>query len=332
MTEEHPFAQYVRILGKGPNLSRTLTEEETLDAMRMILRDGVEPIQLGAFLCLVRVKIETPEEICGFVKACREVIQRPGDAPAVDIDWAAYAGKTRRLPWFLLSALLLARNGVRVFMHGAEDHTPGRVYARAALESLGLPAATSMADATAQLNRDNFAYMSLTHLAPKLQSLLDLKPILGLRNPIHTIARILNPFDAPAQMLGIAHTHYRELHRTSGALLGQQALAVFKGDGGEAERRPEKAALIFGLKAGQEVEEDWPACFDAQAVPPRDEALDVARLKALWKGEDTDPHAVAVVTSTAAIALKMHGRAETQEQALALAQDYWAGRDIAGLG
>ncbi|HEC14206.1 MAG TPA: glycosyl transferase, partial [Rhodospirillales bacterium] len=35
MTEEHPFAQYVRIIGKGPNLSRPLTEDEMLSATRM---------------------------------------------------------------------------------------------------------------------------------------------------------------------------------------------------------------------------------------------------------------------------------------------------------
>ncbi|MDP2785557.1 MAG: hypothetical protein Q8O38_13330, partial [Sulfurimicrobium sp.] len=62
MTHEHPFAQYVRILGKGPNLSRALTAQETEDAVRLIMSGLVEPVQLGAFLTLLRVKTETPEE------------------------------------------------------------------------------------------------------------------------------------------------------------------------------------------------------------------------------------------------------------------------------
>ena len=50
---EHPFAQFVRIIGKGPKLSRPLTEDEMLEAARMILAGDVEPLQLGAFLAAV---------------------------------------------------------------------------------------------------------------------------------------------------------------------------------------------------------------------------------------------------------------------------------------
>ena len=32
MTEEHPFAPYVRIIGKGPHLSRAQTEDEMIEA------------------------------------------------------------------------------------------------------------------------------------------------------------------------------------------------------------------------------------------------------------------------------------------------------------
>ena len=56
MTAEHPFAAYVRILGRGKTLSRSLTIEEAEVAMAMILRGEVRPEQLGAFLMLMRVK------------------------------------------------------------------------------------------------------------------------------------------------------------------------------------------------------------------------------------------------------------------------------------
>jgi anthranilate phosphoribosyltransferase len=44
---EHPFAQYVRILGRGKNVGRSLTEEEAETAMDMILAGEVRPEQLG---------------------------------------------------------------------------------------------------------------------------------------------------------------------------------------------------------------------------------------------------------------------------------------------
>ena len=53
MTETHPFAQYLRILGWGRTLSRSLTFEEAEVAMGMILRDEILTEQLGA-TCLLQ--------------------------------------------------------------------------------------------------------------------------------------------------------------------------------------------------------------------------------------------------------------------------------------
>ncbi len=46
---EHPFAQYVRILGKGKTGSRSLSYEEAHQAFTMILKGEVLDVQLGAF-------------------------------------------------------------------------------------------------------------------------------------------------------------------------------------------------------------------------------------------------------------------------------------------
>ncbi len=134
--QPHPFARFINILGRGKTLTRSLTIEEAEEAMAMILAGETLPEQLGAFLMLLRVKEESPAEIAGFVRAARATMQAPARAPHVDVDWSSYAGKGRQLPWFTLSALILARNGWRVFMHGAEAHTQGRIYTGAALRAL----------------------------------------------------------------------------------------------------------------------------------------------------------------------------------------------------
>jgi len=113
---EHPFAQFVRILGKGKRGARSLTREEAREAMGMLIDEKVEDTQLGAFLMLLRHKEESPEELAGFTEAVRERLHAP--ALNVDIDWPTYAGKKRHLPWYLLAAKCLAQNGVRVLLHG----------------------------------------------------------------------------------------------------------------------------------------------------------------------------------------------------------------------
>ncbi|MGQ9365161.1 glycosyl transferase family protein [Azospirillum sp. ST 5-10] len=327
---EHPFAQYVRILGKGPTLSRSLTEEETYAAVSMILRGEVEPIQLGAFLCLIRVKTETPEELAGFARAARDSLSLPADPPLVDLDWPSYAGKSRRLPWFLLSALLLAENGVRVFMHGTEGHTAGRLFTGAALEALGVPVARSLDEAAAHLAARRFAYLRLADMAPKLHGIVGLKAVLGLRNPMHTVARMLNPFGAPCQMVGVAHPPYREAHQKAAALIGQPNLAVFKGEGGEAERRPEKPCEVFTLADGALGSEVWPP-FARTTTVRHDDELDAGRLGAVWNGSMADAEAVDVVVATAAVALKTLGRARSHAEAETLAAELWRNRDTAAL-
>src|SRR5271166_665750 len=130
--EPHPFARFINILGRGKTLTRSLTIEEAEEAMTMILAGETLPEQLGAFLMLLRVKEESPAEIAGFVRGARASIPTSAHSPQVDLDWSSYAGKRRQLPWFVLSALLLARSGWRLFMHGAEAHIEGRIYTGAA--------------------------------------------------------------------------------------------------------------------------------------------------------------------------------------------------------
>lgn len=326
MSEPHPFSQYVRTIARGPNLSRPLTEEEMLDAARMILKDEVDPLQLGAFLCVLRVRTEVASEGAGFVRACREFFDAPLDMPAVDLDWSSYSGKKRQLPWFLLAALCLAQSGVRVAMQGTEGHTEGRLYSREVLEFLGVPIAGSLAEAADHIRKSNFCYLPLANLVPRLQDLIELKPVLGVRTPINTFARMLNPFAAPHEIQTVFHPNYRDVHRDTAKLLGQKHMAVFKGEGGEAERRPTKPILVQSLHDGVESEEDWPALLPEDLSIPDDD-MDLARLKAVWAGNMSDRYGEASVVGTMAIALRLMGRADDPAAAVAKAEALWAGRN-----
>lgn len=318
---EHPFASYVRILGKGPNLSRSLTLDETRAAVGMILKGEVEPVQLGAFLCLMRVKTETPAEVAGFALAIRDHLACPEDMPAIDLDWPSYAGKSRQLPLFLLSALLLAENGVTIAMHGIGGHTAGRLYSEEALARLGIPAATSLREAARHIGERHFAYVPMHVLHSRLPEIMGLKQLLGLRSPLHTVARNMNPFNAGVSLMSVFHPNYRTVHRDAARLMGMRELACFKGEGGEIERRPEKPCLVEGLRGGEPFEEEW-APMLATGVA-HDLAMDAGKLASLWRGDAIDPYAETTVLATAAVALRQLGRAGTMGEAEALAAELW---------
>jgi anthranilate phosphoribosyltransferase len=321
---EHPFAKYIRILGKGKQGARPLTQEEAQDAMRMIMAEEVETVQLGAFLMLMRVKEETPAELAGFVRAVRDTFPVEVNQINVDLDWSSYAGKRRHLPWFLLSTLLLVENGVSVFMHGAGGHTAGRIYTEEVLRFLGIEYAKSFAQAAEQLAQYRFAYLPLSYLSPKLQHILELRPLMGLRSPVHTVARLLNPFEAPYVMQGIFHPGYRPVHQEAALLLNQPHLAVLKGEGGEIERDPDIECLVQSVHEGVRTDQIWPPLFKQRHV--KEEKMDPQRLSALWRGELKDEYAIGAVTSTTAVALKLMGKADSIESAQALAEKMWAER------
>jgi anthranilate phosphoribosyltransferase len=323
VTQEHPFAQYVRILGKGPNLSRPLTQDEATTAARMIVAGQVDPVQLGAFLCLLRVKTETPEEIAGLAQGFKTAIAAPKGVVA-DVDWAAWAGKSRQLPYYVLAALTLAQHGIRVFMHGAEHHTAGRLYTSDALAALGIPVCATLDDAARQLDSAHFAYMPLESLAPKLHEIMGLKSLLGLRSPLHTVGRMLNPVDAPFSISAVTHPPYLDVHCQAARLLGQKMLATFKGEGGEVERRPEKPCDVVFLRDNQPGRDEWPALMTGART--KDDVMDASRLNALWTGEIEDETAAATIAGTVAIALRYSGRADSADDADGRALAMWRDR------
>jgi anthranilate phosphoribosyltransferase len=322
---EHPFAEYIRILGKGKKGSRPFTQDEAYQAMKMILAEDVLPIQLGAFLMLMRVKEETPEELAGFVLAARESCHLASDKDLVDLDWSSYAGKRRHLPWFLLSALLLAESGIRVFMHGTGGHTAGRLYTQDMLKYLGLESANSIEQVKQQLKQQHFSYLSLEHFCPKLHEIIELRPLLGLRSPVHTLVRLLNPFNADYSIQGIFHPGYRPVHQQAAAILHQPHASVLKGEGGETERNPDMECLVQSVHNGELVDENWPALFPRRHV--KAEELDPRQLSLIWQGRREDEFAEAAIIGTAAIALKLLGKANDQQQAHQLATVYWLNRN-----
>jgi anthranilate phosphoribosyltransferase len=317
---EHPFAQFVRILGKGKRGARDLTREEAREAMGMLLDEKVEDTQLGAFLMLLRHKEESAEELAGFTEAVRERLHAP--ALKVDIDWPTYAGKKRHLPWYLLAAKCLAQNGVRVLMHGGGAHTAGRLYSEQLLELLGIPLCRNWQAVGTALEQHNLAFIPLGDWAPQLQRMIDLRNILGLRSPIHSLARALNPLGARCGLQSIFHPGYQGMHREASGLLGDNAI-VIKGDGGEVEINPDTISHLYGTTAGQSWDEEWPALSPRRHVKPA--TLDPTQLTALWRGEIEDSYPQLALISTIALALR--GLGTPRDAAFELAQQYWDNRD-----
>ena len=316
------LSEYVRILGRGQGRARSFTREEAREAMTRMMEPDAPPEAVGAILMLMRMKGETADEIAGFTEGARAGLPVwPGGAPA--LDWPSVAaGRTRGLPWFLLSARLVAEAGAPVLIHGWNSHQTSAASVRGALPRLGIGEAASADDAALRLARDGIAYLPLEVLSPRLMALLGLRQILGLRSCVNTVLRMLNPGGAKAAVQGVFHPAYREIQRDAARILRLPRLTVLKGGGGEFEHHPAKDIALFGLRGGADWDGSTGRAIDAHRRLAA-ETRDPAALEALWSGEMRDPFAEAVVLSTAALALETAGICE---DATALAADLWRGR------
>lgn len=309
------LAPFIRILGRGPGRSRSLTRCEAEDAMRIMLSGSADREAVGALLMLLRMKGETAEEIAGFAQAACASL---GDMPKADLDWPSYAaGRTRGLPWLLLSAKLVAQAGHRVLIHGWNGPDAA---VRRGLAGAGIAVAASSEHADRLLDRDGIAYLPLEQLSPALFNLLNLRDVLGLRSCINTVSRMLNPCQAPASVQGVFHPSYRELQADAAQLLGWKALSVIKGGGGEFELHPSKAITAFGLRHSTA----WEAVLPARTSDIRrlaDGPADPAALSELWDGTRPDPFAEEIVLGTAELALHTLGLLNPAAQARTLWSD-----------
>lgn len=310
------LADYVRILGRGPGRSRALTQDEAYHAMQLMQSGRAAPEAVGALLMLLRMKGETASEIAGFARAAMDQI---GTMPRADLDWPSYAaGRTRGLPWFLLAAKLVAARGHRVLLHGWNGPDAA---VRQGLPAAGISVAADPQDAMRLLDRDHIAYLPLERLSFSLYDLLRLRDTLGLRSCINTVARMINPGQAPAGVQGVFHPSYRLLQADSARLLGSQSLSVIKGGGGEFERHPSKSVAGFGLRDGAPWQAAWPARL-TEARRLDDGSRDPALLAQVWEGVRSDPFAEEIIQGTAELALDTIGVADPRD----VVQDLWARR------
>ncbi|MGA3000427.1 MAG: glycosyl transferase family protein [Acetobacteraceae bacterium] len=304
------FAKFVATLGRGPGRSRALSREEAREAFGMVLQHEADPHQVGAFLMLLRFRGEDVGEITGMVEAARETIGWHGSQ--ADLDWPSYgAGRTRGAPWFLLSALALARAGAKVLMHGSNEYAAG-----ISVED-GLRAVAA--------DFDGFAYLPLVLLSPTMNNLLQMRRLFGLRSPVNTVARLLNPGDAPASVDGVFHPPYLAVHLGVAELLARKRLFVLKGGGGEAERVPLKASsgFLWDQKSGRS-EIALPAWQGLSPLTPASDTPEL--LAAVWRGEIAPPTAVATVIATVGLGALALGWATTAEAAERDAERIWRDR------
>ena len=240
------IANYIKEIGRGKEGARALNREQAADLMGQVLDGAVTDLEVGAFCLAMRIKGETAQEMAGFLDATRQRMQLVPNADQPSVVLPSYNG-ARKLPVLTpLLALLLAREGLAVLVHGMATET-SRTSTQKVLETLGIRA--ELAIKPIAIGSVRFVPTGL--LCPGLARLLDVRRVVGLRNPAHSLVKLMNPCSHPALVVGsYTHPEYAESMAATLQLVQASAL-LLRGTEGEPVADPRRTPAMDAFVDGQ---------------------------------------------------------------------------------
>jgi anthranilate phosphoribosyltransferase len=291
------ISHYIKEIGRGKDGARSLTREQASDLFGQVLDGTVTDLEVGGFCLAMRIKGETPEEMAGFLDATHARLQRArlnaSDSGLTTVVLPSYNG-ARKLPVLTpLLALLLAREGAAVLVHGTatEDR---RVTSESVFVALGIEAARNVP----ALGAGGLAFVPTEVLHPGLKRLLDVRRAVGLRNPAHSLVKLMNPCEGRALIVGsYTHPEYAVSMAQTFALTGAHAL-LLRGTEGEpvadARRTPQMEAFRDGQRHLLQAAQEGPLANLPDLPRELDAASIAAYIRSVLDGERPAPAPIAL--------------------------------------
>ena len=243
-----PISHYLKIIARGAQGARHLSREHACDLFGQVLDGSISDLEVGAFCIAMRVKGETPEEMAGFLDAVHARLAPLPASTRTLVVLPSYNG-ARKLPVLTpLLALLLAREGLPVLVHGTATED-SRIFSQNVLAALDVP----VLQAIQTIAPGSVAFVPTALLLPGLARLLAVRRTLGLRNSAHSLVKLMNPLapvGARALVVG-SYTHPEYAVSMAGVyeLMGSTAL-LLRGTEGEVVADPRRQPQMDGFVAG----------------------------------------------------------------------------------
>ncbi|MBO9652043.1 MAG: DNA-binding protein YbiB [Variovorax sp.] len=285
------ISHYIKEIGRGARGAKPLDREQARDLFGQVLDGTVSDLEIGAFCLAMRIKGETPEELAGFLDATHARLDRFPATGRPLVVLPSYNG-ARRLPVLTpLLALLLAREGLPVLVHGAATES-SRVLASNVLAGLGISALKSIR----AIDDGEVVFAPTELLSPGLKRLLDVRRVVGLRNSGHSVVKLMQPTAGESVVIGsYTHPEYAKSMAATFELMGMTAL-LSRGLEGESAADPRRTAQIDGFVHGTHValQEQQPGTQSEVPGLPKEIDIDttVDYTRRVLSGEIPAPEAI----------------------------------------
>ena len=289
------ISHYIKEIGRGKDGARPLSRVQAADLLGQVLDGSVTDLEVGAFCMAMRIKGETPDEMAGFLDATHQRLDplplHGSGVPTVVLP--SYNG-ARKLPVLTpLLALLLARGGVAVLVHGTPTES-SRVFSSEVLLALDIPAQTAIKS----IAPGEVAFVPTGLMCPALKRLLDVRRAVGLRNPAHSLVKIMNPCAGKSLVVSsYTHPEYAISMAQTFELIKANAL-LLRGTEGEvvadARRVPQMEAFINGQRQLLQVAQAGTLASLPDLPKTTDAASTAAYIQSIMAGHQCVPTSIAM--------------------------------------
>lgn len=222
------FFEYMKAIGTGPKLNRNLTKEETIEAIDAILEQKIDSEQTAAFLMLLRVKLESDEELAGCLESCEKYVKKEEIPESIELGFS-YDGKTDQPYLFPLYSAIL-----NDFFKEHKDIEPFKIVIsgdKLQPEKIGL-FVKELAQAI-QLD-ESIKFFDRKDFFKELSELTELRKKLYMRTIFNTVEKLLNPANSKYAITSAFNKTYAEKYTE---LFGEkyENLFILKGSEGSTE-------------------------------------------------------------------------------------------------
>ena len=265
------ISHYLKEIGRGKDGARALSRSQSADLLGQVLDGTISDLEVGGFCIAIRIKGDTPDEMAGFIDAVDQRIQHVPASDSATVVLPSYNG-ARKLPVLTpLLALLLAREGLPVLLHGMRTEAR-RVLASDVLDAIQVPALI----APEKIANGTVRHIHTQHLHAGLARLLAVREVVGLRNPGHSVVKLMNPCVGPSVVVtAYTHPEYFEMLQTTFRTLGMNAL-LSRGLEGEVATDPRRTPRYDGFVRGEHTVLEAQQPGTASEVPGLPAEIDVA--------------------------------------------------------
>lgn len=222
------FFKYIKAVGTGPKSNRDLTKEETIEAIEGILEQKCESEQGAAFLMLLRVKLESDEELAGCLEAFNKYIKRTDIPETVELGYS-YDGISKQPYLFPLYSTIL-----KDFFKNNKEIEPFEIvisgdYFQPANKGITVKDVVTKIDL-----EENIHFFNRAQYFKELSDLTDLRNKLYMRTIFNTVEKLVNPANSKYAITSAFHKPYGEKYIN---LFGKnyENLLIIKGSEGACE-------------------------------------------------------------------------------------------------